>query len=65
MTDQTYAPATDAPAIDALARTRAVAPALFALALGVFMLFGTGFAGANLLHDAAHDSRHAAAFPCH
>ncbi len=60
MTDHTYAPA-----LDAIARTRAVAPALFALALGVFILFGTGFAGASMLRDAAHDSRHTVAFPCH
>ena len=60
MTDHTYAPA-----LDAIARTRAAMPALFALALGVFILFGTGFAGASMLHDAAHDSRHTVAFPCH
>lgn len=34
-------------------------------ALGVFFLFGVGFAHADLMHNAAHDSRHAFTFPCH
>jgi cobalt transporter subunit CbtB len=38
-------------------------PALFALAFGAFMVFGAGFMEAA--HNAAHDGRHAFAFPCH
>jgi len=34
-------------------------------ALGLFLLWGAGFAGPQSIHDAAHDSRHAIAFPCH
>ncbi len=41
------------------------APALIALLLGAFLLLGVGFAGAETLHNAAHDGRHAFAFPCH
>lgn len=33
--------------------------------LGLFILWGTGFAQPNALHNAAHDTRHAFAFPCH
>ncbi len=33
--------------------------------LGLTMLFVSGFAQATVLHDAAHDARHAMAFPCH
>lgn len=33
--------------------------------LGLAFLFITGFAGADVLHNAAHDARHAFAFPCH
>lgn len=33
--------------------------------LGVFLLIGVGFASPDLLHNAAHDSRHANTFPCH
>lgn len=31
--------------------------------LGFFLLFAVGFA--HVSHDAAHDSRHSVAFPCH
>jgi cobalt transporter subunit CbtB len=41
------------------------AAAVLALLLGVFLIYGVGFAHADLLHNAAHDGRHAFAFPCH
>ena len=33
--------------------------------LGVFLLLGVGFAGPDIIHNAAHDTRHANLFPCH
>jgi cobalt transporter subunit CbtB len=33
--------------------------------LGVILIFGAGFAGPEILHKAAHDSRHAFSLPCH
>ena len=33
--------------------------------LGLFILFGVGFAQLQAVHDAAHDTRHSIAFPCH
>ncbi len=38
-----------------------------AVLLGVFVLFGTGFAQGKggMLHNAAHDTRHTLVFPCH
>jgi len=39
--------------------------AFSALLLGVFMVFMVGFAGAEVLHEAAHNTRHSIAFPCH
>jgi cobalt transporter subunit CbtB len=33
--------------------------------LGVFLLIGVGFANPSIIHNAAHDARHANAFPCH
>ena len=33
--------------------------------LGLGLIFAAGFANATVLHDAAHDQRHAIAFPCH
>jgi cobalt transporter subunit CbtB len=44
---------------------RSAAAALVVALLGVFILFGVGFAGSATLHGAAHDTRHAFAFPCH
>ena len=39
--------------------------AVFAAAFGALLLFGVGFAQSSVVHNAAHDSRHAASFPCH
>ena len=60
MTNQTFTAGSGA-----LIQADVLVPALFAIALGVFILFGTGFAEASALHNAAHDSRHSFAFPCH
>jgi cobalt transporter subunit CbtB len=40
-------------------------PVVFAMVLGVALLGLSGMAQATVLHDAAHDQRHAMAFPCH
>jgi cobalt transporter subunit CbtB len=42
-----------------------ILPAALAILLGVFFLFGTGFAHPDIVHNAAHDTRHAFTFPCH
>jgi cobalt transporter subunit CbtB len=42
-----------------------VAGAMGALLLGAFVIFMVGFAGASVLHEAAHHTRHSIAFPCH
>lgn len=36
-----------------------------ALLLGLGLLFAAGVSQATAAHDAAHDTRHALAFPCH
>lgn len=36
-----------------------------AMAFGLMVLFAVGFAPMNVAHNAAHDVRHAYAFPCH
>jgi cobalt transporter subunit CbtB len=51
-----------------IARLRLDAEALSIAAaalLGLSLIFVAGFANATVLHDAAHDQRHAIAFPCH
>lgn len=39
--------------------------AVVAATLGAFIVFGVGFAHPEAIHNAAHDSRHSFAFPCH
>ena len=39
--------------------------ALAAAVLGMVLIFGAGFAPSDTVHNAAHDTRHAFAFPCH
>ena len=38
---------------------------VLAALLGTFLILGTGLAGAEVLHNVAHDARHGIAFPCH
>lgn len=45
--------------------TAGLAPAIFAIVLGVALITLTGHVQAAGLHDAAHDVRHATGFPCH
>lgn len=48
----------------ALAASRTL-PGIVALLLGAIFLLGTGFLPVSVVHNAAHDTRHAFAFPCH
>jgi len=45
-------------------RSDIMALGLAALA-GILLLATAGFAQASIAHNAAHDARHAVAFPCH
>jgi cobalt transporter subunit CbtB len=49
----------------AVAGWRDAVALLAAAALGLVLVVGAGFAGSDVLHNAAHDARHAAGFPCH
>jgi cobalt transporter subunit CbtB len=40
-------------------------PAVVALAFGLLLVFGAGFASPMALHNATHDTRHAFGLPCH
>lgn len=46
-------------------RARELLAAALAAVLGLVLIFGVGFAAPAALHAAAHDTRHAASFPCH
>ncbi len=47
------------------ARASAAAAALLAALFGLFLLWGVGFSHLSAFHNAAHDTRHSNAFPCH
>ncbi|MGV8892183.1 MAG: CbtB domain-containing protein [Burkholderiaceae bacterium] len=42
-----------------------VMPVFLSASLGLVLLYGAAFAETSALHNAAHDARHSAAFPCH
>ena len=42
-----------------------IAQAVLAMALGLFIVGVVGFSHISAVHNAAHDVRHAFAFPCH
>jgi len=47
------------------ARSERLAAAAVAAVLGLFVIWGIGFSHIPALHNAAHDTRHSMAFPCH
>lgn len=46
-------------------KTEVLKGALMSAVLGVVLLWGVGFSHIEAVHNAAHDTRHANAFPCH
>ncbi len=55
--------------VDSPSRTRVwkdkILPGMSAAMLGLVLLYAAGFAETAALHNAAHDGRHSASFPCH
>jgi len=47
------------------ANSSVVIQAVLAMALGLFIVGVVGFSHISAVHNAAHDVRHANAFPCH
>ena len=50
--------------ISVLTQSRRIVAAT-TLVFGLGLVFLTGFANSAAVHNAAHDTRHAMAFPCH
>ncbi len=48
-----------------LPRSDTFAAAVFAALLGAFVIWAVGFSHIDIAHNAAHDTRHSAGFPCH
>lgn len=46
-------------------RKAVIRKAIWAGALGLFLLWATDFSNVSVLHNGAHDSRHSMGFPCH
>jgi cobalt transporter subunit CbtB len=46
-------------------RAATIAQAILAATLGVFLIWGVGLSHISAFHNAAHDTRHSNAFPCH
>jgi cobalt transporter subunit CbtB len=47
------------------ADSSAIAQAVLAMFLGLFIVGIVGFSHISAIHNAAHDVRHSNAFPCH
>ena len=47
------------------ARSQAIVGAVMAAFLGALLVWGVGLSPIAALHNAAHDTRHSMAFPCH
>jgi len=58
-------PATPTTGSADLTRARTTTVGAAALLIGLSMIFLVGFAPVSAVHNAAHDTRHSAAFPCH
>jgi cobalt transporter subunit CbtB len=56
---------TTASVIRTTERSDARRAAGIALILGLGLIFLTGFAYPEVIHNAAHDTRHSLSFPCH
>ena len=53
------------PVVRAGERSDALRAATVALLIGLGLIFLTGFAYPEVIHNAAHDTRHGLSFPCH
>lgn len=46
-------------------QTQRLVAAISAAVLGICLVYFAGFSHIEAVHNAAHDTRHSAAFPCH
>lgn len=53
------------PVVKTTERRDALRAATVALLLGLGLVFVAGFAWPEVIHNAAHDTRHGLSFPCH
>ncbi len=53
------------PQVRTVPRASTIAAALLFAVFGLSLVWASGFANADTLHNGAHDSRHSLIFPCH
>lgn len=53
------------PQVRTAPRASTLAAAVLLAFFGVSLVWVSGFANADVLHNGAHDSRHSLVFPCH
>ncbi|KVV08864.1 MULTISPECIES: CbtB domain-containing protein [Pseudomonas] len=46
-------------------QSQRIVAAVSAAVLGAFLVYFAGFSHIDAVHNAAHDTRHSSAFPCH
>ena len=46
-------------------QSKRIVAAVGAAVLGAFLVYFAGFSHIDAVHNAAHDTRHSSAFPCH
>lgn len=54
-----------ATSVVSLSLSQRLVAGFLALAIGLFLVVGVGFANDMAVHNGAHDTRHALGFPCH
>ncbi|HEY0287188.1 MAG TPA: CbtB-domain containing protein [Pseudomonas sp.] len=63
MSISTTSPTT--PSSTTATQTQRLTAAVSAMILGACLVYFAGFSHIDAVHNAAHDTRHSAAFPCH
>lgn len=53
------------PQVRTTQRASTIAAAVLLAFFGLSLVWASGFANADVLHNGAHDSRHSLVFPCH
>lgn len=61
----TTVPAPAATATATATQSQRLVAAASAMLLGAFLVYFAGFSHIDAVHNAAHDTRHSSAFPCH
>ena len=62
---QTSGTITNTTAVATTTQSQRLVAAVSAMFLGAFLVYFAGFSHIDAVHNAAHDTRHSSAFPCH